>query len=254
MDKEIVKMYSENDNIDICMEECGELIHALSKYKRSKGYGYLTKTTQKEAYTNLVQAVADAINAIESVSYKMGLNKYDIGFEIAKADAKARRNLYGETEEENEDTLASVKRYWFKKALKKDEEKQEEIAKNEFHSEKYTMKSEKHPEKQAKNEFHSEKCSIKNNNVYPETYWIDKNNHDAVNHPSHYCTGGIECIDVIKATSQGMDGIEAFCHGNAMKYLFRWKQKNGMEDLKKARWYIDKLIEIQENSVNKNKE
>lgn len=127
MNKEIVKMYSENDNIDICMEECGELIHALSKYKRSKGYGYLTKTTQKEAYTNLVQAVADAINAIESVSYKMGLNKYDIGFEIAKADAKARRNLYGETEEENEDTLASVKRYWFKKALKKDEEKQEEI-------------------------------------------------------------------------------------------------------------------------------
>ena len=127
MNKEIVKMYSENDNIDICIEECGELIHALSKYKRSKGYGYLTKTTQKEAYTNLVQAVADAINAIESVSYKMGLNKYDIGFEIAKADAKARRNLYGETEEENEDTLASVKRYWFKKALKKDEEKQEEI-------------------------------------------------------------------------------------------------------------------------------
>lgn len=174
MKKEIVKMYSENDNIDICMEECGELIHALSKYKRSKGYGYLTKTTQKEAYTNLVQAVADAINAIESVSYKMGLNKYDIGFEIAKADAKARRNLYGETEEENEDTLASVKRYWFKKALKKDEEKQEEIAKNEFHSEKCTMKSEKHPEKQAKNEFHSEKCSIKNNDAYPEPYWIEE--------------------------------------------------------------------------------
>ena len=153
MNKEIVKMYSENDNIDICIEECGELIHALSKYKRSKGYGYLTKTTQKEAYTNLVQAVADAINAIESVSYKMGLNKYDIGSEVAKADAKARRNLYGETEEENEDTLASVKRYWFKKALKKDEEKQEEIAKNEFHS---------------------EKCSIKNNDAYPEMYWIEE--------------------------------------------------------------------------------
>lgn len=127
MDKEIVKMYSENDNIDICIEECGELIHALSKYKRSKGYGYLTKTTQKEAYTNLVQAVADVLNAIESVSHKIGLNKYDIVFEVAKADAKARRNLYGETEEENEDTLASVKRYWFKKALKKNEEKQEEI-------------------------------------------------------------------------------------------------------------------------------
>lgn len=174
MNKEIVKMYSENDNIDICIEECGELIHALSKYKRSKGYGYLTKTTQKEAYTNLVQAVADVLNAIESVSHKIGLNKYDIVFEVAKADAKARRNIYGETEEENEDTLASVKRYWFKKALKKDEEKQEEIAKNEFYSEKCTMKSEKHPEKQAKNEFHSEKCSIKNNDAYLEPYWIEE--------------------------------------------------------------------------------
>ncbi len=234
MDKEIVKMYSENDNIDICIEECGELIHALSKYKRSKGYGYLTKTTQKEAYTNLVQAVADAINAIESVSYKMGLNKYDIGFEVAKADAKAHRNLHGETEEEteeeNEDTLASVKRYWFKKALKKDEEKQEEITKNEFHSEKCTMKSEKHPEKQGENEFHSEKCTI-------------KSKHDAVNHPSHYCVGGIECIDVIKATTKGMNAFDAFCQGNAMKYLFRWQYKNGVEDLKKAKWYIDKLIE-----------
>lgn len=208
MDKEIVKMYSENDNIDICIEECGELIHALSKYKRSKGYGYLTKTTQKESYTNLVQAVADAINAIESVSHKIGLNKYDIIFKVAKADAKARRNLYGETEE-NEDTLASVKRYWFKKALKKDEEKQEEIAKNEFHSEKCTMKSK----------------------------------HDAVNHPSHYCQGGIECIDVIKATIKGMPAFDAFCQGNAMKYLFRWQYKKGVEDLKKAKWYIDKLIE-----------
>lgn len=250
MDKEIVKMYSENNNIDICIEECGELIHALSKYKRSKGYGYLTKTTQKEAYTNLVQAVADVLNAIESVSHKIGLNKYDIVFEVAKADAKARRNLYGETEEKNEDTLASVKRYWFKKALKKDEEKQEEIAKNEFHSEKCTMKSEKHPEKQAKNEFYQEKCVIKNNNAYPETYWIDENNHDAVNHPSHYCIGSIECIDVIEATSQDMNGIEAFCHGNAMKYLFRWKKKNGVEDLKKAKWYLDKLIKTEEGNDN----
>lgn len=209
MDKEIVKMYSENDNIDICIEECGELIHALSKYKRSKGYGYLTKNTQKEAYTNLVQAVADCINAIESVSYKMELNKSDIVFEVAKADAKARCNLYGETEEENGNTMASVKRYWFKKALKKDEEKQEEIAKEKFHSEKCTIKSK----------------------------------HDAVNHPSHYCVGGIECIDVIRATTKGMPAFDAFCQGNAMKYLFRWQYKNGVEDLKKAKWYIDKLIE-----------
>ncbi len=81
----------------------------------------------------------------------------------------------------------------------------------------------------------------------------DKGN-DAVNHPSHYCQDGIECIDVIKATTKGMSAFDAFCQGNAMKYLFRWHFKNGVQDLKKARWYIDKLIEIQESSANKKKE
>lgn len=119
---------------------------------------------------------------------------------------------------------------------------------------KNSMKSEKSSQNWGKNKFHREKCSIKNNNAYPETYWIDKNNHDAVNHPSHYCRDGIECIDVIKATTKGMNAFDAFCQGNAMKYLFRWQYKNGVEDLKKARWYIDKLIEIQESSVNKKKE
>jgi len=37
-------------------------------------------------------------------------------------------------------------------------------------------------------------------------------------------------------------GVEAFCTANALKYLWRWKAKNGVEDLKKARWYIDRLI------------
>ena len=74
---------------------------------------------------------------------------------------------------------------------------------------------------------------------------------DAVNHPSHYCQDGIECIDVIKATTKGLNEFDAFCQGNAMKYLFRWQFKNGAEDLKKARWYIDKLIEVFEGKVNK---
>lgn len=99
-----------------------------------------------------------------------------------------------------------------------------------------------------------EKCSIKNNDAYPETYCLEENAHDAVNHPSHYCRDGIECIDVIKATTKGMNAFDAFCQGNAMKYLFRWHFKNGVQDLKKARWYIDKLIEIQESSANKKKE
>lgn len=78
----------------------------------------------------------------------------------------------------------------------------------------------------------------------------NNNAHDAVNHPSHYCQDGIECIDVIKATTKCMNAFDAFCQGNAMKYLFRWQFKNGVEDLKKARWYIDKLIEIWEGKVN----
>ena len=70
---------------------------------------------------------------------------------------------------------------------------------------------------------------------------------DMVNHPSHYTQGGIECIDCIKSATVGKVGIEAFCVGNAIKYLFRYEEKNGVEDVKKARWYIDRLIKELEN-------
>lgn len=66
---------------------------------------------------------------------------------------------------------------------------------------------------------------------------------DPIN-PSHYKQGGIEAIDGIAAACTGLDGVEAYCTGNAIKYLWRWKHKNGVEDLKKAQWYINKLIEI----------
>lgn len=64
-----------------------------------------------------------------------------------------------------------------------------------------------------------------------------------VEHPSHYNQGGIECIEAIKAATVGKTGIEAFCVGNAIKYLFRYEEKNGLEDVKKAQWYINRLIE-----------
>lgn len=67
--------------------------------------------------------------------------------------------------------------------------------------------------------------------------------HDAVNHPSHYTQGGVECIDALKAATTGLEGIEAVCTANAIKYLWRWKQKNGAEDLRKAVWYINRLLE-----------
>ena len=68
----------------------------------------------------------------------------------------------------------------------------------------------------------------------------NKNN---VNHPTHYNTGSIECIDALKSATAGLEGIEAVCTANAIKYLWRWKHKNGVEDLKKTIWYVNKLIE-----------
>lgn len=62
-----------------------------------------------------------------------------------------------------------------------------------------------------------------------------------VDHPSHY-SGSIEAIDAIAAATAGLTGVEAFDTGNALKYLWRWKRKNGIEDLNKAVWYIQHLI------------
>lgn len=62
-----------------------------------------------------------------------------------------------------------------------------------------------------------------------------------VDHPSHY-SGSIEAIDAIAAATAGLTGVEAFDTGNALKYLWRWKRKNGVEDLNKAVWYIQHLI------------
>ena len=69
-----------------------------------------------------------------------------------------------------------------------------------------------------------------------------ESNADMVNHPSHYTQGGIECIDALKAATVSKTGIEAICPANAIKYLWRYEEKNGIEDVKKARWYIDRLI------------
>ena len=67
-----------------------------------------------------------------------------------------------------------------------------------------------------------------------------------VNHPSHYTQGKFETIEVIEEFTKGLKGIDAFCIGNAIKYLSRWQYKNGIEDLKKAVWYINKVIEEKE--------
>jgi hypothetical protein len=64
---------------------------------------------------------------------------------------------------------------------------------------------------------------------------------DPVNHPAHYTSGGIECIDAMQAAF-GAEAVKDFCLCNAFKYLWRHRQKNGVEDLKKARWYLNRLI------------
>lgn len=66
---------------------------------------------------------------------------------------------------------------------------------------------------------------------------------DPVSHPAHYTSGGIECIDAIEAAlSCHSNADEAFLTGQVLKYMWRWPLKNGVEDLHKARWYLDRLI------------
>ena len=68
------------------------------------------------------------------------------------------------------------------------------------------------------------------------------NNVDMVNHPSHYTNSNMECIDAIKEITKPLQGFEAYLIGTILKYLWRFKLKNGLEDLEKAQWYLDKLI------------
>lgn len=68
---------------------------------------------------------------------------------------------------------------------------------------------------------------------------------DIINRPAHYTAGKVECIDAIEAATVGLEGIEAVCTGNVIKYVWRWKRKNGVDDLRKARWYLEKLIEVE---------
>ena len=72
---------------------------------------------------------------------------------------------------------------------------------------------------------------------------------DVVNHPRHYISkGGIETINVIEAWTEGLDGIVAVDTANVIKYISRWDKKNGIEDLKKARWYLNHLIMFMEKN------
>ena len=77
---------------------------------------------------------------------------------------------------------------------------------------------------------------------------MDENVPDMVNHPQHYTQGGIECIDALKAATVGKRGIEAVCVANVIKYLWRYEKKNGIEDVRKAKFYIERLLKELEES------
>ena len=75
---------------------------------------------------------------------------------------------------------------------------------------------------------------------------------DMVNNPQHYASDEIERIDVIMQQCKHLDGVEGYLYGNIQKYIWRFENKNGIEDLKKAQWYLNKLINYKENILTIN--
>ena len=83
------------------------------------------------------------------------------------------------------------------------------------------------------------KCGQK----YEEDDIVEVPEEDMVNHPNHYMSEtGLEVIEVIEAFTFALKGIEAVDTAHVIKYICRWKKKNGIEDLKKAQWYLNNLI------------
>lgn len=88
------------------------------------------------------------------------------------------------------------------------------------------------------------------NKLYPDS------TEDTVNHPNHYASGSIECIDAMESAF-GKDAVSNFCLLNAFKYIWRSKKKNGAEDIKKAIWYLEKYLSFisfeKEDNTDENK-
>ena len=95
-------------------------------------------------------------------------------------------------------------------------------------------------------------CSICKGNVessnpyYPllNDFWKPAGKQDdVVNHPTHYTQGSVECIDAMKSAF-GTAELAAYCKIAAFKYIWRCERKNGVEDVKKAIWYMNKYLEL----------
>lgn len=68
--------------------------------------------------------------------------------------------------------------------------------------------------------------------------------------PQHYKNGKVECIDALESATINKVGIEAVCTANVIKYLWRYEDKNQLEDVKKAQWYLERLIKVLEEKNN----
>ena len=73
---------------------------------------------------------------------------------------------------------------------------------------------------------------------FQDSPWADKE--DLINHPSHYTSGSVECIDAIRAALTPEE-FRGFCKGSVLKYVWRERHKGGVESLQKAAWYLEKL-------------
>ena len=94
--------------------------------------------------------------------------------------------------------------------------------------------------------------------IYYENEWAkiiskpevkEETKKDNIN-PSHYQNGKVECIDALESATINKTGLEAVCTANVIKYLWRYEDKNGLEDIKKAQWYLNKLISHVESKSN----
>jgi hypothetical protein len=71
---------------------------------------------------------------------------------------------------------------------------------------------------------------------------------DDVNHPKHYASGSVECIDAIEA-SMTREAFSGYCKGNCQKYLWRYLDKGGVQSLLKCQWYLQRLIDTENNAL-----
>ena len=76
-------------------------------------------------------------------------------------------------------------------------------------------------------------------------------NDEMINHPAHYTQGNVECIDALKAATVNKPPFEAICVANIIKYLWRYEEKGGLEDIDKAAWYLQRLHKEVLDKINK---